>query len=392
MFGSDILEVIAGVVFIFILISTLCSAIKEGLEAWLKTRAAYLEHGLRQMLQDDDGKGIVSHLFNHPLINGLFSGDYKPAKPRDMVKPWHTGRNLPSYIPSRNFAMALMDIAANGPTPLDGAASPAPKPAAAPAAAVRPTTVSSAAAAPAGAAVAVTAAAAAAATAPAAQATPAATVANAAATAAAAVIRPDLTLAKIRANISRIGNKAVQRALLSAVDHAQGDLEKARQNIEVWYDSAMDRVSGWYRRSTNWVIFMIAIFMAVGLNINTLAIAEYLYSHAAERSVIVSAASNTSTDQVNTYQTAQAELAQMHLPIGWPEATTPASTAPFQFSMAGIWAFFRSLLPPIIHPWTDLIQPMLGWLITAFAATLGAPFWFDVLNKVMSVRSTMKSK
>ena len=28
--------------------------------------------------------------------------------------------------------------------------------------------------------------------------------------------------------------------------------------------------------------------------------------------------------------------------------------------------------------------------MTAFAATLGAPFWFDVLNKVMVIRSTVK--
>jgi hypothetical protein len=33
---------------------------------------------------------------------------------------------------------------------------------------------------------------------------------------------------------------------------------------------------------------------------------------------------------------------------------------------------------------------ILGWLITAIAATLGAPFWFDVLNKIMVIRSTVK--
>ena len=31
-----------------------------------------------------------------------------------------------------------------------------------------------------------------------------------------------------------------------------------------------------------------------------------------------------------------------------------------------------------------------GWVMTAFAVTLGAPFWFDVLSKLMVVRSTMK--
>src|SRR4029078_3632217 len=29
-----------------------------------------------------------------------------------------------------------------------------------------------------------------------------------------------------------------------------------------------------------------------------------------------------------------------------------------------------------------------GWLITAFAISLGAPFWFDLLNKVTQLRGT----
>jgi hypothetical protein len=41
--------------------------------------------------------------------------------------------------------------------------------------------------------------------------------------------------------------------------------------------------------------------------------------------------------------------------------------------------------------WNDFFKPLPGWALTAFAATLGAPFWFDVLNQVMTARSTMKS-
>jgi len=33
-----------------------------------------------------------------------------------------------------------------------------------------------------------------------------------------------------------------------------------------------------------------------------------------------------------------------------------------------------------------------GWVMTALAVTLGAPFWFDVLSKLMIVRSTIKPK
>jgi hypothetical protein len=39
---------------------------------------------------------------------------------------------------------------------------------------------------------------------------------------------------------------------------------------------------------------------------------------------------------------------------------------------------------------SSLFRIIVGWLVTAFAIMLGAPFWFDVLNKFMVIRSTIK--
>ena len=33
----------------------------------------------------------------------------------------------------------------------------------------------------------------------------------------------------------------------------------------------------------------------------------------------------------------------------------------------------------------------LGWLITAFAVSMGAPFWFDLLNKFVNIRASGKA-
>jgi hypothetical protein len=38
------------------------------------------------------------------------------------------------------------------------------------------------------------------------------------------------------------------------------------------------------------------------------------------------------------------------------------------------------------------LETLTGWLITTLALSLGAPFWFDTLNKFMVVRSTVKPK
>ena len=61
---------------------------------------------IRELLQDEKGDGLTKALYDHPLLYGLFKGTYDPAKTR----------NLPSYIPSKNFAVALLDIVARGPS------------------------------------------------------------------------------------------------------------------------------------------------------------------------------------------------------------------------------------------------------------------------------------
>src|SRR5437667_3214123 len=99
MFGLDMLDVAIGIAFVYLLVSLLCSAIVEGAEAVLKRRAKDLEMGIKELLRDPE---LVARLYNHPLLNGLFKGSYSPGM-----------RNLPSYIPSRSFALALMDLLAS---------------------------------------------------------------------------------------------------------------------------------------------------------------------------------------------------------------------------------------------------------------------------------------
>ncbi len=314
MFGSKILDVAIGIIFLYILISILCSAVREGLEAWLKTRAAYLEHGIRELLHDKPATGLAQSLFNHPLVFGLFSGAYKAS---DATKPFGnfaSSENLPSYIPAKNFALALMDMAARGPKTdeanLDKRA-------------------------------------------------------------------PAVSLDNIRSNISKLDNAPVERALLTLIDSAQGDLNLAQAKIESWFDSAMEQVSGQYKRATHLILFLIALTVAVGLNINTITIADYLYRNDAERAVLVAKATEAAKkDPASTsYDEAKKEIKEMKLPIGWT---------------AG-WQGLNGESPRWSGAWFSTWSAQLfGWLLTAFAATLGAPFWFDVLNKVVALRSAVK--
>jgi hypothetical protein len=329
MFGSRILEVAIGVVFVFLLVSIICSAVREAIEAWVKSRAAYLEHGIRELLHDPTGTGLAKSLYEHPLVSGLYTGSYTEAVANRSVanadpKKRASGRrlamlanggDLPSYIPTRNFALALMDMAARGPDTDVVSGHPS---------------------------------------------------------------APSVTLENIQRNIMGLGNPAVQRVLLTAIDSAQGDLVGTRQAIEKWYDSAMDRVSGWYKRSTSWVLFWIGLGVALMLNVNTITIADYLYRNDAARQAFVARAGQAVGDSslpAQSAQEARATLDAAALPIGWSKGWG----APLPRSQRTE----NSL-------WFDFAAPAVGLLLTALAATFGAPFWFDLLNKMMVIRSTVK--
>ena len=171
----------------------------------------------------------------------------------------------------------------------------------------------------------------------------------------------------VRANISKIQNPPVQRALLLAIDTAEGDLQKAQANVEAWYDSTMDRVSGWYKRSTQWILFAIGLTVAIAMNVNAIAIGDYLSRNKTARETLVAQAQTTSSDpnyQSRKFSEIKNELQSFTLPIGWDGEANRFKARPF----------------PTIA----------GWVLTALAASLGAPFWFDLLNKFMVVRSTVK--
>jgi hypothetical protein len=302
MFGSQILDTALGLAFVLMVVSLICSAIREGIESFLKTRATHLVHGIRELLQDRDGTGLSRAVFEHPLIYGLFAGGYKPPESGGSSMPLMItrGGNMPSYIPSRSFAIALMDIAARGPITDDVSG------------------------------------------------------------------HPDsgvVSLEGVRANVLNIGNPAIQRVVLTAIDTAQNDFEKAVANIQAWYDGSMDRVSGWYKRSTQWILFVIGLALAVGWNVNTLTIADYLFKDTAARAAIVARAETAAAACSAPSSADLSTLNAMNLPIGWDDPRARTGSFPKAF---------------------------LGWLITAIAASLGAPFWFDVLNRIMVIRSTVK--
>lgn len=330
MFDTSVLEVAIGLIFVYLLMSLVCSAANEIIESVLKNRATDLERGIRELFNQDGGGELVAKFYNHPLISGLFLGPYgriqsKAIGFRDLVTP----TNLPSYIPARNFAYTVIDLALHPPT--EGAAEvardDAPQPSRTPVASVTPLPVS---------------------------------------------------MDALRSALRRtpIGGTQVGRALRALAEQAGEDMNVLRENVETWFNGAMDRVSGTYKRRTQWIIFTLGFVLTVLLNVNTITIATRLSTDATLRSVVVAEAEGFASRpdaRKPDFERNKAELRGLGLPLGWPHGTN--MVAPWNNN-------FRA--------WPNLLLPLLGWLLTAAAISLGAPFWFDLLNKFMVIRATVK--
>lgn len=333
---SGILDVAIGMVFVYLLLSLICSAMTEMLETWFKQRGKNLWRGLTELLYDKQG-AFVEQLYKDPLIYGLYSGDQPSAK----------SRNLPSYIASRTFALALIHQIVNGQN-LHGQA---------------------------------------------------------------------LTVQHIKEGLRKNTDlpEALKPLLLVLINTAGDDLEKAIKSIEAWYDNATDRIAGWYKRHTQWVAFFAGLAIAAVGNVDSLTLVRSLSSDDALRSALVSAsgeyakarkeetgvggqkhdvgkgqsASSEACGAKNSpecqaakacedeaasgssaclYYTNLAQLNSLGLPIGW-NTGDPRTVSPEG------WAW---------------VNKVIGLLMSGIAASFGAPFWFDMLNKIMKFRTAIR--
>jgi hypothetical protein len=377
MFGSSIIDIAIGMVFIYLLLSLICSAANELIERYSRKRGTDLENGLKEMLRSDD---LVKMVYEHPLVYSLYSKPYVPG-----------AKTLPSYIPARNFALALMDIAA--PESIKGAAG------------------------------------------------------------ASSTLPPRFNAEAIRAFISTNANlpEPIKKALTTFTHASGNDAAKLRENVENWFDSSMDRVSGFYKRRSQLIILLLGLALSILLNVDSIALVQKLSTERAMRDSLVAAATEyAKTNPTPTPSSSPASAASPTAaaspkaqgspassssraaaggtpsaspnPNASPSAGTIAAASPtpvasptpcvtgdtpecrIKLNLAEInklglpigWTRQESV-PPDPRQLTGLTwqawgMRILGWLITALALSLGAPFWFDMLNKFMVVRATVKPK
>jgi len=99
MFGSEILEVAIGLVFVYLFASLTCSGIMELIAKILKLRSKHLKEELSKLLKSED---LVNALYQSPLLKEISRG-FTSGKAKN-------GTLHPDNIPTDHFVTALIDM------------------------------------------------------------------------------------------------------------------------------------------------------------------------------------------------------------------------------------------------------------------------------------------
>ncbi|MGZ4334526.1 MAG: hypothetical protein ACXVRJ_09680 [Gaiellaceae bacterium] len=290
------LEVVIGLTFVYFVLSLICSAVTESIASMRGWRAAKLELGIKNLLSGSDrvtheGEVLAKKVYEHPLVQALVRP--KTGRRGGKRPPW------PSYIPSRTFISALLDIGASQSLGDKAGVD-------------------------------------------------------------ASVVDVDVKNA-----IAAIPSPKVQEALLALYHDSKGDVESFRRNAERWFDDSMQRVSGWYRRHVSVVLWVVGALVVVFLNVDTLRVANTLWTDPAARAAVVSRADkvaqgNGKLDVTNT-------VSKIELPLGWK-----------LFKLGGG-------PQEIPNTATGILAKIIGLVLTIAALSLGAPFWYDLLSRFVRV-------
>jgi hypothetical protein len=159
--------------------------------------------------------------------------------------------------------------------------------------------------------------------------------------------------------------------LVPKLEEATTDVEKKiieyRGNVESWFDSSMVQATRLYRKYASAIAFGLGIGLAVVFNVDSIDIVNQLWRDPTLRQTIVAQAENIDPEGSASIADTKARLEELSLPVGWNQQKIPKD--------AWSWAI-----------------KTLGIFITGVAASLGAPFWFDILNKMLGIKSGQESK
>lgn len=287
--------------------ATICSFVNEAIAGAVQLRGSTLYRGLVNLV--NGWRALVDDLYAHPLI---YARGETPAYGRGYTFWSFIGaeNNWPSYVDPRNFSLAFWQTLQNALAGGSGSRIP-----------------------------------------------------NSIAT------TPEQVLDDLKQRVNAMNPAEpefgrLKEPLAAMLTEAGDDYEKLLALTDAWFNRQMDRVTGWYRRTAQWILLCFAFLLAFGLNVDSIRIAGFFNAQSA-----LTARLNAEIDEA--YRNAQ-----------------PATASPLKSASALAEALTNQGIPlkVLIDPASRSWAQIPGDLITAIAFAMGAPFWFDLLGKVINVR------
>lgn len=169
-----------------------------------------------------------------------------------------------------------------------------------------------------------------------------------------------LAISSIRIAATNMPDSPIKSVAQSMFREGEQDLNIFERRLQHWFDQSMDRLSGDYKRISQYLSFVTGLALAFLFQINAIGIAYGLWKTATLRSAALDAAAKAagSTGSLNADKIIN-------------------SLSDYQ--LVPIWQ---------VHPTEHILVWVLGCTITAVAVTLGAPFWFDLLQSFITLRGT----
>jgi len=379
---SNILDLIISLTLIYALLSILVSIITEWWNHYRKARGKLLKQSIVKLLDDPLNLNYGDLFYNHYLISGL----QKDSRP-------------PQYISAGMFAEALIDVIGNQVmhcTPVTQLSPGGPN--------GKQFQVSPGAAPP-----------------------------------------PAKVIDRFEAALKVMKPSPFTDSMQSFYDKSDKDYAKLKTLIETWYNDYMDRVSGWYKNRQKWKFLVFGLFIALGLNVDSLHLVKVLSLDERLRGNLVATAERVADEYQQTADSLRSDyptltnimkkaisdscrgdscrfryfeamrmlkgtdslskvylnrsdsvlglVSSLDLPLGWSSQTAPFSwfSRPPDCSPpvgAGLEAYnaHRNSCPGF---W-NILRYIAGILITAVSLSFGAPFWFDMLMKLVNIRRAGK--
>jgi len=320
---SIAVDVAIGVVFLYLLLALVVTTLQELIATIFDFRADNLYDTLKELLQGKvkiggEEKALVDALYAHPLIKSLC---------RDIPPPRTASKQRPSYIPSRTFAIALLDVL-RGDRALTEAVG------------------------------------------------------------ASRVITEAAATVELLENEDL---KRTLRLLLNDVKQGTEKIdEQARvisAEVEGWFNNRMARASGWYKRRMQAWAFAISCIVTLVFNADTIYAVNRLWTDGVLRdSVVAAAEAYRDAHRAPAPPPAASAAPAPPTPSEVRERATALVSAVNAVSEAGFPIGWQRHVD-LSKEWDTLF---LGWFLTALAVSLGSGFWFDILSKVLQLRGSGK--